>query len=78
MSDWPELPPPPEGASGWNIYDVTDPDRPVFLQSTSVEADPATGERIEHPDDLVRCPRCGRNIPRRLVDVHIEMKCIRL
>ena len=45
---WPELPPPPEGASGWDIYDVTDPGRPEFLQST--------GER------RLVCKSCGNRI----------------
>ena len=37
MSDWPVLPPPPEGATGWDIYDAAGPGRPVFLQSTGDE-----------------------------------------
>lgn len=35
-------------------------------------------EAIGHPAGTVRCPRCGRDIPRDRVDVHLEMKCIRL
>ena len=35
------------------------------------EAVSDSGEVIEHPGDTVKCPRCGRRIPRRLVDAHI-------
>ena len=67
MSDWPVLPPPPEGASGWDIYDVTDPARPQFLQSTGdddLDSEPCShcgGEwYMQECDDPIQCcePRC--------------------